>query len=95
MQGDVTSVDRILGAILHLGNIQFELDETGVGSNITPEHEATEAARLLGMERELLVKILTSKIVASKKETVMSKHSPKRAEYSRDALSRVRTGWQW
>ena len=82
-------MDRILGAILHLGNIKFELDETGVGSNITPEEEATQAARLLGMDRELLVKILTSKIVASKVEIVMSKHSPKRAQYSRDALARV------
>ena len=86
---DISNMDRILAAVLHLGNIQFELDAGGVGSDITPPEAATLAAKMLGMDREMLVKILTCKILASKKENVVSKLSPQKAKYSRDALSKV------
>lgn len=86
---DMSSIDRILAAILHLGNIQFVADEEGVGSLVSPEEEATQVARLLGMERVDVVRVLTSRILASQKERVVAKLAPFRAKFSRDALAKV------
>lgn len=55
------------------------------------EKEAEQVARLLGMETEQVVKILTSKLLVSQKELVEAKLSPLKAKYSRDALAKVLT----
>ena len=86
---DITSIDRILASILHLGNIDFETDKDHVGSTITKPEEAREVARLLGMEEEQVVKILTSRVLASQKEVIHASLSPVKAKWSRDALAKV------
>lgn len=87
---DIGSIHRILAAILHLGNIQFQPDEEGDGSIVMTDEEASQVARLLGMEKEEVAKILTRRILASQKEQVETKLSTIRAKYSRDALAKVR-----
>jgi myosin-1 len=86
---NITSIDRVLAAILHLGNIQFESDKEHVGSTITTPAEPPEVARLLGMEEEQVVKILTIRLLASQKEVVEAKLPPRKAKYSRDTLAKV------
>ena len=53
------------------------------------DEEASQVARLLGMEKEEVAKILTRRILASQKEQVETKLSTIRAKYSRDALAKV------
>ncbi len=84
----MTSIDRILAAILHLGNIEFE-DQGGVTSVITTEEEVGQVARLLGVDKEVLVRILTKRMLPSQKELIEASLPPLRAKFTRDALAKV------
>lgn len=46
-------------------------------------------ARLLGIAKSDVVRILTSRLLASQKEQVEAKLTPLKAKYSRDALAKV------
>ena len=68
-----------------------------MGSVITADNEVVEVARLLGMEKEEVEKILITRLLPSQKEQVFAKLDPTKAKYSRDALAKVsrcgRSGW--
>lgn len=49
-----------------------------------------EVARLLGMAQGEVEKILITRLFPSQKDQVFAQLSPTRAEYSRDALAKVR-----
>jgi len=87
-QSSIKSVQVLLAVILHLGNIEFKSDED-FGSVVTNTEALANAASLLSLEPEQLEKVLTKRVLASKKEQVYSNLSPSKAKYSRDALAKV------
>ncbi len=86
----INATHKLLAAILHLGNIDFNSDEDGSGSVITNLEALANSAHLLNMEPEELKNTLTRRVLASKKEQVYSNLSPSGATYSRDALAKVK-----
>jgi len=85
-----------IAAILHLGNIQFEIVEAG--STTTPESKITNmeevemAAELLGVDPNRLAPALISRSIndfAGKSKKIIVPLDVEKAEFSRDALAKA------
>jgi len=83
-----------IAAILHLGNIQFEVDEGGTtpGSKIVNMEEVNDAAELLGINSNDLATALISRSIndyAGKTKKIIVPLDVEKAEFSRDALAKA------
>jgi len=85
-----------IAAILHLGNIQFELVEGGSttpGSKITNMEEVEMAAELLGVDPNTLATALISRSIndyaGRSKKAIIVPLDVEKAEFSRDALAKA------
>ena len=86
---DQLSIQKLLGAILHLGNIKLVDAGDGESSRVSSMIVAGRAASLLGTTKTSLAKALTVRLVAAKGEVIEAQQTPARATYARDALSKV------
>ena len=86
---DQLSIQKLLGAILHLGNIKLVDAGDGESSRVNSMIVAGRAASLLGTTKTLLAKALTVRLVAAKGEVIEAQQTPARATYARDALAKV------
>ncbi|CAG9573728.1 unnamed protein product [Danaus chrysippus] len=81
----------VLAAILHLGNIHFELDdesdEDGAYIDINDPHIITVCS-LLGISKPEISRWLTHKRIASAHEVIVSRMDLQRAAFARDALAK-------
>lgn len=86
---DQVNIQKLLAAILHLGNVKLEDAGDGESSKVGSMAELEKVARLLGTSKSELVKALTMRVVAAKTEVVEAKQNQARATYARDALAKV------
>jgi len=95
---DQLSLLEGIAAILHLGNIQFEVFEGGgngsttPGSKIVNMEEVEMAAELLGVDPEVLATALISRSIndyAGKSKKIIVPLDVEKAEYCRDALAKA------
>jgi len=93
---DQLSLLEGIAAILHLGNINFELVESGTttpGSKITNMEEVEMAAELLGIDSNALATALISRSIndyaGRSKKAIIVPLDVEKAEFSRDALAKA------
>ncbi|XP_059618501.1 unconventional myosin-VIIa-like isoform X2 [Phlebotomus argentipes] len=85
---DIWNIFRLLGAILHLGNMKYKavvvqnLDTTEVNDPVNSARVAT----LLGVQKSLLIDSLTRKTITAQGEKVVSSLSKEAAHNARDAF---------
>uniref|UniRef100_A0A4W2CPT3 Myosin IG n=1 Tax=Bos indicus x Bos taurus TaxID=30522 RepID=A0A4W2CPT3_BOBOX len=90
---EVASVHRILAAILHLGNIEFVELESNLEQGrlaVTEEVLVDHVAELTATPRELVLRCLLARTVASGGREVIEKgHTAAEASYARDACAKA------
>nr|XP_025147124.1 unconventional myosin-Ig isoform X2 [Bubalus bubalis] len=90
---EVASVHRILAAILHLGNIEFVELENNLEQGrlaVTEEVLVDHVAELTATPRELVLRCLLARTVASGGREVIEKgHTAAEASYARDACAKA------
>ena len=86
-ENEVKSIWRLMAAILHLGNINFE--EDGDSSKITNEAPLNRVAKLLEVENSAAKDALTSRTVSAGGEIIAAQHTQEIAEYGRDAFAKA------
>ncbi|KAM7120952.1 unconventional myosin-Ig isoform 2-T2 [Molossus nigricans] len=86
---EMSSVHRILAAILHLGNIEFVEREEGLLA-VAEEVLVDHVAELTATPRELVLRCLLARTVASGGREVIEKgHTAAEASYARDACAKA------
>ncbi|KAF2362429.1 Myosin head motor domain, partial [Trinorchestia longiramus] len=85
---EVSSIFRVVAAILHLGNVTFR---AGEGGNAVPKNgdEVKFAAELLQCTEEGLATALTHRTIEARGDVVCSPLSVELAQYCRDALAKA------
>lgn len=90
----VRSVLRCVGAVLHLGNVNFETapnasaDEAILKSDDGTEQALAAAASLLGVPTEDLGRVLMTRNIRTVNETILKKFNVEESTESRDALAK-------
>ena len=89
---DQIAIQKLLAAILHLGNVEFmdAGDAHGESSKVRNMLTADKVARMLGTSKNEVAKALTHRVVAPKGEVVTAEQNKARATYGRDAMAKVR-----
>eukprot|EP00522_Entomoneis_paludosa_P005598 CAMPEP_0172451804 /NCGR_PEP_ID=MMETSP1065-20121228/9679_1 /TAXON_ID=265537 /ORGANISM="Amphiprora paludosa, Strain CCMP125" /LENGTH=1627 /DNA_ID=CAMNT_0013203775 /DNA_START=258 /DNA_END=5141 /DNA_ORIENTATION=+ len=87
----IESVLKLCAGILHLGQIQFNLiDKDGNDcSEVADEKILGYAAKLMGVDTELMKIALTEKVVVVRGQEIRSGLTPDRASDARDALAKT------
>uniref|UniRef100_A0A3B3QQJ8 Myosin Ic, paralog b n=1 Tax=Paramormyrops kingsleyae TaxID=1676925 RepID=A0A3B3QQJ8_9TELE len=83
---EVEELLNIIASVLHLGNVQFGMEDSG-GVYITTETQIM--SQLLGVEGTLLNEALTYRKIITKEEELMSPLNLEQAASARDALSKA------
>ena len=94
-QGEITSLQRVVMASLHLGNMTFEQGEEGEDSSQPTEASAYAqyfAANLLGLDQDALVTALCNKEMTVRGEVTRIPLDPRGAAAVRDSLVRAMYG---
>ncbi|XP_055683305.1 unconventional myosin-VIIa-like isoform X4 [Lutzomyia longipalpis] len=88
---DISNIFRLLGAILHLGNLKYKavvvqnLDTSEVNDPVN----SSRVASLLGVQKSLLTDSLTRKTIIAQGERVVSSLSKEAAKNGRDAFAKA------
>ncbi|XP_024946360.1 myosin-IA isoform X2 [Cephus cinctus] len=86
-QNEIQTLWSVVGAILHLGNITFTLDEEklliGEGGSLN------DTAKLLSISPNQLSTALSQRVIAAGGEIMQKTHTFVEAEYGRDALAKA------
>ncbi|TKR57736.1 hypothetical protein L596_030397 [Steinernema carpocapsae] len=86
----IEEVWEIVGAVLHLGNIDFqEIDEKSEGVQPTDAQQLAAAAQLFHVKPQKLAAALCNQVVAARGDIVARNHDRNAAIYSRDALAKA------
>jgi len=88
----VTAIFQVVAGVLHLGNVEFDMDASG--ENVKGISEATRpalvaAAKVLGIEAGALEKPLVTRTAFIRKEYITSPLNREKARDSRDALAKA------
>ncbi|KAM8946438.1 unconventional myosin-Id isoform 2-T2 [Pelodytes ibericus] len=84
---EIQTAQKILAAILHLGNLKFVVDgDTPVIEN---GKVLSVIADLLGSKTELVEKALLFRTVATGRDVIDKQHTEKEASYGRDAFAKA------
>jgi len=82
-------VAQVLAAILHLGNVTFDVENSRSDfAIVTNTDSLKKAAELFGMTSEELERGLLTRDISNAKERVIQKHNVREATDSRDALAK-------
>ncbi|UYV60479.1 MYO1D [Cordylochernes scorpioides] len=82
---ETESLWKILGAILHLGNVELETDEED--QVVVKRHSA--AAQLLGTGDDSLSRVLSHRVIATRSDLVEKEHTLVEARRGRDAFAKA------
>lgn len=85
---EIETIWKLLAAVLHLGNLQFEEDKQDQ-LEIKDTSMLSIIATLLGTQTEDLTKALCYRVVGNKLGAVEKMHTREQAEYGRDAFSKA------
>lgn len=78
---------RVVAAILHLGNLEFETDDEKL--KLKNPKLAETAASLLQVPRDELVNALCERVIAAHGDIMRKEHTETEAHYGRDALAKA------
>lgn len=78
---------RIIGAILHLGNLEFETDEDKL--KVKNPKVTDIAADLLQVPKDELVVALCERVIAARGDIMRKEHTESEASYGRDAFAKA------
>lgn len=78
---------RVVAAILHLGNLEFETDDEKL--KLKNPKLADTAANLLQVPRDELVNALCERVIAAHGDIMRKEHTETEAHYGRDALAKA------
>uniref|UniRef100_A0A1A9UX91 Myosin motor domain-containing protein n=1 Tax=Glossina austeni TaxID=7395 RepID=A0A1A9UX91_GLOAU len=84
---EVSTIWRIVAAILHLGNIEFQTIEDDLV--ITNRSHLKSAAKLLEVTEDDLSTALTERVIAAGGNVMQKYHNATQAEYGKDALAKA------
>ncbi|XP_067625168.1 unconventional myosin ID [Eurosta solidaginis] len=84
---EVHTIWRIVAAILHLGNIEFQSIEDDLV--ITNKAHLQSAAKLLQVAENELSNSLTTRVIAAGGNVMQKEHNAQQAEYGKDALAKA------
>ncbi|XP_064424991.1 myosin Ic, paralog b isoform X2 [Latimeria chalumnae] len=87
-ESDVEELLSIVASVLHLGNIQFVVNDQG-DSQLTSENQIRYLATLLRVEGASLREALTHKAIIAKGEELKTPLNLEQAAYARDALAKA------
>jgi len=86
-ENEITLVMKTVGAVLHLGNINFVA--SGDVAAIGDKKPLESAAGLLGITSKALEGCLLERTVGNKKDSVKTQLNTEQAAYGRDALGKI------
>lgn len=84
---EVSSIWKIVSAVLHLGNISFKTEEDNIV--IANKNSLQNAARLLQVTESEMTNSLTQRVIAAHGDVMMKSHNVTQAEFGRDALAKA------
>ncbi|CAF1144575.1 unnamed protein product [Didymodactylos carnosus] len=89
-QDETDTIWKIVAAIIHLGNLQFE-DQDGEYCRVksTTDGELSWLSKLLSCQESDISSTLTKRIVATQKEIIAAHQNTTKAYYGRDALAKA------
>jgi len=87
-QDEQIEVFRMVGSILHIGNLEFKADAKGAAA-VDNTQILDIAARVLRVTPDALKKALTTKTITTRTESIGSPLSAEEASYSRDSLAKT------
>lgn len=85
---DQDTLWRVVAAILHLGNVEFTIDQDDKLAVKTLDH-VTTVADLLHVERDDLNAALCERVIAARGDILRKEHTEVEANYGRDALAKA------
>uniref|UniRef100_A0A1I8PHP1 Myosin motor domain-containing protein n=1 Tax=Stomoxys calcitrans TaxID=35570 RepID=A0A1I8PHP1_STOCA len=84
---EISTIWRIIAAILHLGNIEFQMIEDELV--ISNKSHLQSAAQLLQVTPDELSTSLTKRVIAAGGNVMQKDHNATQAEYGKDALAKA------
>ncbi|GAB6033416.1 Unconventional myosin-Ia [Chamberlinius hualienensis] len=85
--GEMDTVWKVVAAVMHLGNIEFEVDNDV--SKIKNKKELNTLAELLNVTTNQLNEALCHRVIAAGGEIMQKKHTVNEAGYGRDAFAKA------
>ncbi|XP_014242236.1 myosin-IA [Cimex lectularius] len=85
---EIDTLWRVVAAVLHLGNIKFEVDTNSEGVKVCGTG-AGVVSRLLQVTETELCTALTERVIAARGEVMQKTHTITQAEFGRDALAKA------
>lgn len=84
---DIDTLWRVVGAVLHLGNVEFVTEDEKITFKNTRDVKA--AASLLKVTEAELTKALCERIIAARGDIMRKEHTQTEATHGRDALAKA------
>ncbi|XP_044731284.1 unconventional myosin ID [Chrysoperla carnea] len=84
---EIEAVWQIVAAVLHLGNVEFTLNEEKI--QIKNKNLVQHISQLLNVTENDLTKALTERVIAARGDVMRKTHTLTEAEYGRDALGKA------
>lgn len=86
-QQEIDTIWRVVAAIIHLGSIQFEVDQDV--SKIKNKNDLNKLAELLSVTTNQLSEALCHRVIAAGGEVMQKGHTANEAIYGRDAFAKA------
>lgn len=89
---EMATIDKVLAAILHLGNITFTWDASKESVQIvesTAKQSVQTVARLLDVNLDQLMQTLCGRTISANREVMRKEHTTAQAEAGRDAFAKA------
>ncbi|XP_076437285.1 unconventional myosin-Id-like [Babylonia areolata] len=80
---------NIVGAVLHLGNVNFDMDGDGEHAQVSNRQDLVDLAQLLAVDMQALERALLSRSIAAGGHVVEKKLNVSDALYARDAFAKA------
>lgn len=87
-QDDVDTLWRIVAAILHLGTVEFRIED-GESIKVKDRKVTDCVAELLKVDKNEVNKALCERVIAARGDIMRKEHTEKEANYGRDALAKA------
>ncbi|GLV32974.1 Myosin 31DF [Carabus blaptoides fortunei] len=86
-KSDVDTLWKVVAAVMHLGNVEFDMDEDRV--RVKNQKVASQVAQLLSVTESDLATALCERVIAARGDVIQKNHTRAEAEYGRDALGKA------
>ncbi|OQR82606.1 myosin-like protein [Achlya hypogyna] len=88
-----TTIFSVVAGLLHMGNIEFDEEDTPEGeAAIVQKADAAKAlalsAKLLGLDDKALLKVITEREIVTRNELFIARRNAQNAVYARDAIAK-------